>query len=118
MVTLGELACRFRKGKEFSSTEVLFSKLNCFDSAVQCLLQNPEQVTLLSQASVGDQIKIEVGRRHWRQLTQNPVYRARSGGVKLFDDTSGEKGLSPGINAKPHRLRHQERIPRAGDRRG
>src|SRR3990172_9035795 len=103
------------KSAPFRSASCASSRLNCFDSAVQCLLQNPEQVTLLSQASVGDQIKIEVGRRHWRQLTQNPVYRARSGGVKLFDDTSGEKGLSPGINAKPHRLRHQERIPCAGD---
>ena len=117
MVTLGELTCRFGKKKEFSTNEILFSKLNPFDAAVQCLLQNPEQVTPLSHASVGDQIEIEIGRRHWRQLTQNPVYRARSRGIKLFDDASGKKGLSPGINAKPHRLRHQDRIPRAGNRR-
>jgi hypothetical protein len=40
------------------------------------LLQNPEQIPSLGLSSIGDEIEIEIGSRHWAALSEHSVKRA------------------------------------------
>src|ERR687891_444861 len=58
-VRLTEFARSFREQEQVSGGQIFFSQLDGFDSAVECLFQNVEEIPPSCLATVGYQVKSE-----------------------------------------------------------